>query len=66
MVITDRYKYVLNGFDYDEMYDLERDPWELANLADDAAHGEMLASLRERLRAWMAGTGDPMLAEWDG
>jgi arylsulfatase A-like enzyme len=32
-VTTDRYKYVYNGFDFDEMYDIENDPHELINLA---------------------------------
>jgi arylsulfatase A-like enzyme len=33
IVITGRYKYVYNGFDFDEMYDIENDPHELINLA---------------------------------
>lgn len=32
-VSTRRYKYVYNGFDFDEMYDLEKDPHEMVNLA---------------------------------
>ena len=36
IAITDRFKYVFNGFDYDEMYDLERDPDEMHNVAADA------------------------------
>ncbi len=32
-VLTERYKYVYNGFDFDEMYDLENDPHETVNLA---------------------------------
>lgn len=32
-VMTKRYKYVYNGFDFDEMYDLEKDPHETVNLA---------------------------------
>lgn len=33
IVMTHDYKYVYNGFDYDEMYDLRADPHELKNLA---------------------------------
>ena len=32
-VMTDKWKYVYNGFDFDELYDLEHDPHELENLA---------------------------------
>jgi len=32
-VTTDRYKYVFNGFDVDELYDLQDDPGEMRNLA---------------------------------
>jgi arylsulfatase A-like enzyme len=33
IVTTDKYKYVYNGFDFDEIYDIENDPHELVNLA---------------------------------
>jgi arylsulfatase A-like enzyme len=33
-VRTDRYKYVYNGFDFDEFYDLIADPNEMVNLSD--------------------------------
>ncbi len=32
-VMTERWKYVYNGFDFDELYDLQADPHELCNLA---------------------------------
>jgi arylsulfatase A-like enzyme len=31
--MTKQYKYVYNGFDFDELYDLRRDPHEMVNLA---------------------------------
>jgi len=41
-----------NGSRY-ELYNLEADPMEANNLADDAAHGARLASMRKELHAWM-------------
>ena len=38
MVITDRLKYVFNGFDSDELYDLAADPDELHNRVNDASY----------------------------
>lgn len=49
----------------DELYDLDSDPDELANLAADPAHAERLAGLRERLRQWMHDHSDPQASEFD-
>ena len=54
MVITPRWKYVFNGFDFDEMYDLENDPGEMTNLIDSPAHNEPRAELRGKLYELMA------------
>ncbi len=59
MVITDRYKYVFNGFDEDEMYDLRDDPGELRNLIADPAHTGARSELRGKLYALMNRFGDP-------
>ena len=64
MLQTDRYKYVFNTNDIDELYDHETDPGELANLAEDPAHSETLADLRRRLVDWMRRTGDDLYNEW--
>lgn len=37
-VMTDRWKYVYNAFDYDELYDLKDDPHELVNLIHPSRH----------------------------
>lgn len=50
-VRTDRWKYVRypDLRDIDELYDLERDPHELHNLAEDAASAEQLGRMRAEL-----------------
>lgn len=43
----------------EELYDLQADPHETRNLADDPAHAETLADLRKQLREWQEQTKDP-------
>lgn len=53
MIRWGRYKYVYDPMDeVDELYDLETDPWELANRAKDAAYAEVRREGRDRLLAW--------------
>jgi hypothetical protein len=40
------------------LYDLERDPFELKNLATDAASASVLGEFDDRLTKWMRDTGD--------
>ena len=42
----------------EELYDLLNDPYEVVNLADSAAHQEILADLRGRLDRWIEETDD--------
>jgi N-sulfoglucosamine sulfohydrolase len=44
-----------------ELYDLESDPFERVNLADDEAYGEVLGDLLSTLRQWRVDTSDPLL-----
>ena len=54
MVRTDRWKYVhWEGF-RPQLFDMEADPQELADLGGDARHGAERAAMRERLFDWMA------------
>lgn len=59
MVITERYKYVFNGFDFDECYDLEKDPEEMLNRVDDKSYAEVVDDMRARLYELMNQNGDP-------
>lgn len=42
----------------EELYDLEKDPFELKNLADDIAFAEIKASLKKELAAWRKSIND--------
>ncbi len=46
-----------------QLFDLNTDPHELRNLADDPAHAARFAALRERLREWRKAQGDPLDVE---
>jgi arylsulfatase A-like enzyme len=58
-----RHKYVFNGFDGDELYDLEADPSERRNLADDPAYRELLRAMAARMWEVVLRTGDRTLGE---
>jgi arylsulfatase A-like enzyme len=42
-----------NYFDPDQLYDLENDPEEQRNLANDPAHAGVLGEMKERLRGYL-------------
>ncbi|HUT46056.1 MAG TPA: sulfatase, partial [Sedimentisphaerales bacterium] len=48
-----------------ELYDLENDPHEVKNLADDPKHEKMLAELKAELKAFQKRTKDPWLLKWE-
>jgi len=48
-VMTKAFKYVFNGFDWDELYDLRADPHEMRNLAHDPAYEEIKRDLCRRM-----------------
>ncbi len=51
-VRTERWKYIYNAGDIDELYDLANDPDELYNLAQDEAYGSIVEDHRQRLLEW--------------
>jgi arylsulfatase A-like enzyme len=59
MAITDRFKYVFNGFDFDELYDLKNDPSEMRNQVDNPEFRVHTDEMRERLYTLMNRFGDP-------
>jgi N-sulfoglucosamine sulfohydrolase len=48
-----------------ELYDLESDPDEVVNLADDPALADELASLKDKIRAFQKRTLDPWILKWE-
>ena len=48
-----------------EFYDLERDPYELNNLADDPAHAATIQKLKATLASWIDQQGDRVIATED-
>lgn len=60
MLITERYKYIFNDKDMDELYDLKQDPYEMNNLINDEGYVEVLIDLKRRLEKWRLKTNDTL------
>jgi len=63
---TDRYKYIWNLTDIDELYDLQEDPGELTNRIDDPALADTLLTLRKRLYDILVQQKDPLCIRQKG
>ncbi len=61
IVMTKDFKYVYNGFDYDEMYDLRNDPHEIKNLAFPDLSAARASTLRGTGEAATDRSAWPML-----
>lgn len=58
MIRTNRFKFVFNGPDRNELYDLREDPHELNNRIDHPDLESVRLTLADRLGDWMEETGD--------
>ena len=65
LVTENRYKYVWNRGNRDELYDLEKDPWEMDNRTEDISTEKVLNRLQEELREWMMRTEDALREEFE-
>ncbi len=69
-VRTKRWKLILynvEGERHTQLFDLENDPWEMRNLAQDALHVERIREMTELLKSMMAEADDPVrldLPDW--
>lgn len=48
----------------EELYDLQKDPHELKNVATDPAYAKVLADLRQRVKKWQEATKDRWLSKY--
>ena len=48
-IMTPQWKYVYNGFDYDELYNLKEDPYELVNVANRPENWPVIRQLAKKL-----------------
>lgn len=60
MIRTDEYKFVFNGPDVNELYDLKADPHELTNEVDHPDYQSERRRLVQSLLQWMERTDDPL------
>ena len=47
-----------------EFYDLENDPYEINNLADDPKHAKVFEELKGKLKVFQKRTKDPWILKW--
>jgi arylsulfatase A-like enzyme len=59
----DHWKFVFNGFDYDELYNLQEDPHEMHNLARDPDQQERIESMMKEIWRIIRDTNDRALLE---
>jgi choline-sulfatase len=55
------WKLAWNGFDFDELYNLDNDPYEMRNLAEDPAYQPQLRRLMQTAWRKVRDTGDAPL-----
>jgi arylsulfatase A-like enzyme len=59
----DQWKLIFNGFDFDELYNLNKDPYEMNNLAVDPAYQERLQMMMKEIWKKIDETNDRTLKE---
>lgn len=65
LVVRRPWKYIFHESYGPEMYNLEKDPWEVNNLGSDPETAQVRAKMHRVLVDWMSRTGDPMLTRME-
>ncbi len=65
MVRDDCYKFIYCPDEFDELYDMQADPDETNNLAEDSAMTDVVRRMRGRLLEWLSRTADQIPADED-
>lgn len=55
-----KYKYVFNGADKDQLFDMDKDSDEMDNLAEKPEYAEVLLRLKNQFADWMEHNNDPI------
>ena len=69
---TKRWKLILynvRGKKHTQLFDMENDPWEMNNLAEDPSQADRIRQMTEMLKSMMADAGDPVRLDepdWGG
>ena len=63
-VWTKDYKYVYNGFDFDELYDLRKDPHEMVNVSDEPAYEDIKRDLVRKYWRFAEAEKDKVLSRY--
>jgi arylsulfatase A-like enzyme len=60
LVTRDGYKYIFNAGDFDEFYDLNKDPGELRNVIDAPEYREIVERIRQQIKTIALQSRDPI------
>ena len=63
IVWRDNWKFAFNGFDFDELYDLESDPHEMRNVAGDPQQRSRIERMMSDVWSWVRNTRDRTILE---
>lgn len=64
-ICNERYKYVFNPQDINELYDLKNHPYEMTNLANQPDTAAIESDLHNQLLDWLFGIGDDLPSRLD-